>query len=173
MPSLESLEGKTFGNWEVIKKLPNYPSSCHSTMYLCKCVCGKERARFRTNLISGKNKGCGCIPWNIKTRPYEAIYNVFLRNAAKDNRFIDLTFEQFLKFTEISECHYCGLEITWAKSSTNKNGNNYNLDRKDNTVGYTFSNCVVCCARCNRAKSNHFTYEEWVEIGKVIKSWTQ
>ena len=171
MPSLENLEGKTFGNWEVLKRLPNFSTTCHSSAYLCRCVCGKERKRFQTNLIWGSNKGCGCVPWNIKTKPYEAIYNVFLRNAGKGNRPVDLSFKKFLEFTKVLECHYCGASITWAKSSTNKNGNNYNLDRKDNSLGYSKTNCVVCCARCNRAKSNHFTYKEWVEIGKVIRSW--
>ena len=45
----------------------------------------------------------------------------------------------------------------------------YNLDRKDSIKGYTKENCVVCCKRCNRAKSNLFSYEEWLEIGKFIQ----
>lgn len=28
---------------------------------------------------------------------------------------------------------------------------------------------VACCARCNRSKSNTFSFEEWVEVGKAIK----
>lgn len=171
MPSLENLEGKTFGNWVVLKKLPNFPSTCHSTTYLCVCVCGKERVRFRTNLVAGKNKGCGCIPWNIKTRPYEALYNVFIRNAGRDSRTVEIGYEDFLEFTKATTCEYCGAGIVWAEYSTGKNGCSYNLDRKDNSLGYSKENCVVCCARCNRAKSNHFTYEEWVEIGALIKSW--
>jgi hypothetical protein len=27
------------------------------------------------------------------------------------------------------------------------------------------------CPRCNWAKYNHFTYDEWVQIRKVIRSW--
>jgi hypothetical protein len=45
----------------------------------------------------------------------------------------------------------------------------YNLDRKDATKGYFRDNCVACCARCNRSKSNTFSFEEWVEVGKAIK----
>lgn len=55
----------------------------------------------------------------------------------------------------------------------NNKGCAYYLDRKDSFEGYSVENCVVCCSRCNQAKSNFFTYEQWVEIGKVIKSFAQ
>jgi hypothetical protein len=50
-----------------------------------------------------------------------------------------------------------------------KGARGYNLDRKDSSVGYVISNLVVCCKRCNLSKADRFTYEEWVEIGKVIR----
>lgn len=50
-----------------------------------------------------------------------------------------------------------------------KNGGAYYLDRKNNDRGYEKGNLVVCCTRCNRGKSDQFSYEEWVEIGKTIR----
>ena len=35
----------------------------------------------------------------------------------------------------------------------------YNLDRKDNSIGYSKNNCVVCCSTCNYIKGDKFTYE--------------
>jgi hypothetical protein len=169
--NFKDLTGKVFGNWTILKRVDYSPRTHHSTVYLCKCVCGKERERFRTNIIAGKNSGCGCVPWNILTRPYEALYRVFLREATRSGRLENFSYEDFLIFTRIEKCHYCGEHILWTKTSTGKNGNGYHLDRKDNSLGYSKENCVVCCPRCNRAKSNHFTYEEWVEIGALIKSW--
>lgn len=69
-----------------------------------------------------------------------------------------MSFEDFVQMTQTTECHYCAENILWEPH----NNGAYNLDRKDNTVGYTKENVVVCCGRCNRGKGFHFTYEEWV-----------
>jgi 5-methylcytosine-specific restriction endonuclease McrA len=45
------------------------------------------------------------------------------------------------------------------------------LDRKDSSKPYEMENIVVCCVRCNKAKNTHFTYEEWKELGTVIRKW--
>lgn len=169
--NFKDLTGKTFGKWKVIKRILLKENHTHSTLYLCRCVCGTMRKRWRTNLVQGKNCGCGCMPWNVLTKPYEALYRVFYREAVRSNRLDALSYKDFLAFTAFTECHYCGEVLKWAKHSTGKNGNRYNLDRKDNSLGYFKENCVVCCARCNRAKSNHFAYEEWVQIGALIRSW--
>ncbi|MFC4699349.1 hypothetical protein ACFO4O_04145 [Glaciecola siphonariae] len=44
--------GKRFNNWTIIKLTENYKA-------LCRCVCGKEKEVFRTDL--GKTIGCGCM----------------------------------------------------------------------------------------------------------------
>ena len=36
---------------------------------------------------------------------------------------------------------------------------------------YSLANCVPCCGRCNWVKSDHFTKDEMVELGKVIKTF--
>jgi hypothetical protein len=47
--------------------------------------------------------------------------------------------------------------MEWAK---HKENSRYQLDRKDNDLGYTPENVVACCTRCNYAKRDHFTYDE-------------
>lgn len=171
MPSELNITGQVFGNWTVLSKAQKATVHSHSTAWKCQCICGRTKVRLRTNLIAGKNRGCGCTPWNVITKPFESLYRVFLKAAKKKNHKVEISYQDFLAFVEIKLCHYCGAQVTWAEYSTNRLGNNYNLDRKDNNLGYTKDNCVVCCSRCNRAKSNHFTYEEWVQIGKLIRSW--
>jgi hypothetical protein len=130
----------------------------------CGCSCGRETPAGH-EYIHGHNK---------RKRPFEAVYNSFIHTSERDGKPNTLTYEEFVAFANIPECHYCGAEIVWRMYTyfRGKHQLRYNLDRKDNAVGYTKENCVVCCKRCNQAKLNHFTYDEWVKIGNVIKEFT-
>src|SRR5208337_2489516 len=44
--------------------------------------------------------------WSL--RPFEALYKGVVRSAAKRNIRLILTYEEFLCFTNIKACHYCG-----------------------------------------------------------------
>ncbi len=77
-------------------------------------------------------------------------------------------------------CHYCGIEEEdviplWRRFyGQDKRGKRLELDRKDNEKDYHTQNCVLACAVCNCAKSNKFTYEEFLKVGVVIKEiWQQ
>lgn len=161
--------GDVYGQWTLISLADR--GDCHHTRWLCRCECGIEQVNILSNMVSGKSKNLGCkvccrLP--RRARPFETIYKMVL-NAAKVRTYIKLSYDEFLEFTKIPICHYCNEEVQWKPYGGQSSG--YKLDRKDNSLGYSKENCVVCCARCNRAKSNHFTYEEWVKIGKLIRSW--
>ena len=49
-----------------------------------------------------------------------------------------------------------------------RRGINLEVDRKNNGEQYSPSNCVLACYPCNNAKSDVFSYEEFLEIGQVI-----
>jgi hypothetical protein len=51
-----SLVGQTFGKWTVIERL-GYRG--RATVYLCRCVCGREKPVPRGNLLRGRSKSCG------------------------------------------------------------------------------------------------------------------
>jgi len=111
-----------------------------------------------------------------RKRPYESLYNTFIQKAGKNGHTVTITYDQFLLLTDIKECHYCGAGVIWLEYQTRTPGKKYrgqayNLDRKDSAEPYTFENVAVCCARCNLAKNNLFTYEEWKQIGGLIRSW--
>lgn len=143
------------------------------TYWKCLCDCGNTTVTFTGNLPRGMTTSCGCskrlIGEIFKKRPYESIYGILVREA-KEGLVHTLSFEQFLEFTNISECHYCGSPIKWTKHNVGYNGGRYNLDRKNNNLGYSPDNCVVCCVRCNRAKSNAFTYEQWCVVGQAMRA---
>jgi len=76
-------------------------------------------------------------------------------------------------------CHYCGISESdfikiWGGFYGDKRGKVLEVDRKDNNQGYNIQNCVLSCAICNNAKSDKFTYEEFLKVGKAIKGvWQQ
>jgi len=91
-----------------------------------------------------------------KLRPFEYLYNKLLFTKHE----VELTYKQFLEFTEIETCHYCGSRLKWVPFNSH-NSQAVNLDRKNSKLAYSESNCVVCCKRCNYGKNRLFTYEEW------------
>lgn len=54
----DDLSGRRFGMLTVIQHDKNYRGK--STKWICKCDCGKTVSVFRTALIVGRTKSCGC-----------------------------------------------------------------------------------------------------------------
>ena len=161
------LTGSTFGKWTV-KGLHSKPTTdMHHCLWVCVCSCGTHKKITSSNLKRGRGHGCSSCSNGNKKRPFEALFNTLI-GQAKGRADVRLTYEEYLEFTAEDSCHYCGSELVW--EPFNKM-NGHKLDRKDNSIGYTKDNCVVCCPRCNRAKSDHFTYEQFLQIGALIRSW--
>jgi hypothetical protein len=125
----------------------------------------------RKDKAQGFNKD-NCY-WKVKSAiaPFEALYNKArtLNDPSNHKKWarkiaFDLSYGDFLEFTEIKSCHYCGEPIVWV----DKWSAPYNLDRVDNNVAYTKVNCVVCCSDCNKTKGARFSYDEMVLLGQVI-----
>jgi len=77
------------------------------------------------------------------------------------------------------KCHYCEIEEEdfiqiWGKIYGGEKRGKLEVDRKDNEKGYNEENSVLSCPICNNAKSDKFTYEEFLKVGHVIKQiWQQ
>jgi hypothetical protein len=107
--------------------------------------------------------------YDKKYRPFESLYEYLKGEASRWDISCVLTFEDFVAFTEIKECTYCGGPIKWYERRSARNGScGYNLDRKDNQQGYTKENSVVCCPECNRVKSDRYTFEEMKVLGATL-----
>lgn len=151
-----------------IEKRKRTDSNSYRTHYIFKCI--KEDCNNEVSIRSGylnESTGMCYIHRSIlrRIRPFEKLYNT-LKLKANNGIQVDLTYEEYLRFTKIPNCHYCYDLINWTEYSK---GYNYNIDRKDSYKGYSLDNCVVCCGICNFTKSNRFTYNEFVKIGNVIK----
>jgi hypothetical protein len=130
--------------------------------YLCRCD---------SNLNRGQSKSCGCSNSEARrTKPFWALFGKLKSQAQKMKHAMGLTFEQFLEFTKEKQCHYCKDSLIWkefAKWKTNLGG--YNLDRKDNSKGYSKENCVPCCGDCNKTRGDRYTYEKFMVLAPVLQ----
>lgn len=81
------------------------------------------------------------------------------------------------KYDKVPECHYCGIpeplieKIYWntRKTKRPKTRTRLELERKEPNGNYNRTNVILACMACNNAKSDIFTYDEFICIGKEIK----
>lgn len=110
----------------------------------------------------GNPKGCS---------GFKELIDTYKRNAAKHKREFGLSDDCFRNLTSKC-CHYCGQEpknIKSTKARSKWGDYVYNgIDRIDNQLGYTETNCVACCMICNRAKNN-MSYDEFMNYLNRIK----
>jgi 5-methylcytosine-specific restriction endonuclease McrA len=86
--------------------------------------------------------------------------------------------ELFRKLIDSGSCAYCGITIPIVTELANRQklfkknyrGWTLEIDRKDSNLEYTPDNCIMACYWCNNAKTDEFTHEEFMKIGKVIFS---
>lgn len=160
------LTGKIFGKLKVLKYVGKTEN--RKSIWLCQCTCGNKKNIKAYNLRCGDSKSCGC---NHYLRIYEALYNLFKSKAVRAGHKVHLSYKDFCAFTKVGFCAYCGKEISWCKRNPRGKNQRTNLDRKDNSQGYSKENCVVCCKECNLIKGARFTYKQMKQIGALIKSW--
>jgi hypothetical protein len=156
------LTGRQYFDWTVLKRVENRDGAA---VYLCQCVCGGQYKVKGSMLRYGKSKRCMCC--RSRKRPFEALYNKFKLSA---RHAVEISYEEFVEFAKETRCHYCWFPITFAAHAIAENGQAYHMDRKDNAAAYYKDNIVVCCKRCNRGRSNHFTYEEWWAMTSIFRS---
>jgi len=168
------LRGHRYGRLMVMKSLGK--DKYNHYRWECLCDCGKKINLDTSTLRTGHTKSCGCLRkeyWRDRKRklPYFHLYTHVLQQCKRKKIFCNITFDNFLVFTNITKCHYCNHEITWSEYSSDNNikfSSGYQLDRKNNSNGYTTENCVACCSLCNSTKSNKFNYSEMCLLGKSI-----
>ena len=121
MGSFKDKIGQKFGRLRVL-----HLYSLSPTMWWCVCSpeqqgCGKEKPVRNTTLVSGGAQSCGCLQRErakensirSRKRPYESLFNFIGRNAKERGHEFILSYEEFLEFVGIAECHYCGTAVQW------------------------------------------------------------
>ena len=166
------VSGKRFGRWLVMDRIPiDARGSDPNQVWRCRCECGTEKHLSMTEL---RRRG-GCFYCAKKgpaptLRPYEAVYKLakhVITNRVSRTRQHDFTisYEEFVAICETGKCHYCHTPLAWAKSTKHGKANYaYRMDRKNNSLGYVSGNVVGCCTRCNYAKGDRYSYEQWLAM---------
>lgn len=168
--------GAKFGRWTIIEVFRERGNLSKSRVK-CRCECGHERVHECATLTGGGSKSCGCLQRELikasaSKKPFESLYNRLKSCAKVRNIPVTMTYEDFVVLCEIPTCHYCGAELH-RKTVAYGAGHSYKLDRKDNTKEYSVENCVASCSRCNYGKGRFSSYEEWVEVGKVLRDFRE
>lgn len=169
-----SIEGCYFGDLLVIG-FEGY-SIGDVPMFRCKCSCGNIITVSRKRLIGKKIRHCGCKTSELRSMASRhdsgvslrnRVIDYYKRNAIKKGRELSLSTNDFISLFQ-GECYYCGEPPSHTIVKEGSYGSfTYNgIDRLDNSLGYTISNCVSCCQVCNQLKK---VYNRDDFIKKILK----
>ena len=166
-----NLEGRTFGDLQVVKKASSVGTKIR---YVCQCSCGRETIVQGSNLTTGHTRSCGHVRGQLRGEqlrlPHgDAIRNRILSTYKDHARQRSIPFElpkEDFNLLIKSNCFYCGSPPSTARTARRSgavllyNG----IDRVDNNQGYSKENCVPCCSTCNRAKGTLTTedFRAWI-----------
>jgi len=138
----------------------------------------KEKCRKKRKEYFEKNKK----KYNEYRRKYRYNNPVGIYSVIKDglnkkgyprNNLLNISKEEFVKWYNQEEkiCYYCKRtlkEIKEENDRMNEKINRLTIDRANNKRGYEKGNMVLACMRCNAIKSDYFTRDEMLLIGKII-----
>jgi hypothetical protein len=114
----------------------------------------------------------------IRKKQFKSLIELF-RTDYIENDFAHLfPLTDFEKLLAVEQCAYCQITIEEINRlgdagqlrKKNYRGWTLEIDRRDSNLEYKPDNCVMACYWCNNAKTDEFTYEEFVHIGNEIKA---
>lgn len=167
------LIGQRFGKLTVVGDAGKDNKHSHS-LWNCVCDCGESLVVMGKSLKGEATTSCGCNHSFYSRSKYKdkefSIRHYLYRKTANKAVFrkleFSLSFEDFI-YLVLQPCFYCREVETNSYSHRCFNFSfKYNgLDRVDNRLGYTKSNVVPCCIKCNKAKLEMTTqeFQDWIK----------
>lgn len=174
-PKFIDLSGKRFGKLTVLEYVKTKEKLQFVWKWKCRCDCGnftftrtKEFTKSKPvqSCVSCGYKRTGntnILPDNRSLR--NRVYRVYKRGAQNRGYNFDLTFEEVMKLIQM-DCHYCGSKPQEMEGEKNQSKTSIpflrnGIDRKDNKLGYTNTNVIPCCKRCNLMKLD-INYQDFI-----------
>lgn len=172
MASLVDKTGRRFGLLTVINLHSKEPINGSVVVkWNCVCDCGTELVVRYSGLCGGHTRSCGCLKQCTRKGVLRNAFGAYQRNAKKRGYAFELTLEEFLEVVS-RQCLYCGTppQNTARHWLGRRTVFKYSgLDRVDNNLGYSLTNCVPCCIQCNQAKST-YTTKDFIDHCKLVAS---
>jgi hypothetical protein len=165
MSHFVDLSGQTFHRLLVLESRGEYNRGKQKdTLWRCRCSCGKSALVSGNALKTGHTRSCGCLLWEWRRKKKgiqkpgqcaRAIYSSYRYGARKRGLEFILTFDDVIALLQ-QNCFYCDAKPSNKQVSVAGEVLLYSgIDRVQNSVGYTPSNCVACCDWCNTAKMDY------------------
>lgn len=133
-----------------------YCRDCRKKRYLedKDVILKKNRARYYKDHELSKQRN------KIRSRKPNARFTMLKRGAKLRGLSVELSFKDYLEIIKDGTCHYCSAALPEFGGG---------VDRKDSDFGYAPNNSVPCCSECNSVKSDYLSYNEMVEVAKLLK----
>lgn len=112
---------------------------------------------------------------NIHTDLFKSLETLYIEKFS-----LKFPESDFVKLIETTYCHYCQITLDEIETLGEKKklykkslrGWTLEIDRLNSNFEYSPENCVMSCYWCNNAKTDEFTENEFLQIGKEIsKIW--
>jgi hypothetical protein len=156
---VKDIIGKTFYKLTAIKLISTRFNFTNKTTHEFLCDCGNKKILDTNQVKIGNIKSCGCLQKEKRKSPNARINRIILsyKSAAfRRNIKWELSKEEVLNIIFLN-CYYCDSKPN-NECRDKKDPSlllKYNgIDRVDSELGYIKNNCVPCCFKCNRGKSN-------------------
>ena len=177
--SAKTLIGMRFGSLTVMEEIGRKSNGVRR--WACVCDCGREFLTSTSRLR--EHSHCGCKNRTKKEPGYRrslierfggvkgallSVVREYKRGAKLRGLQFDFTEKQVLELLS-APCIYCGVEPSRIRKTGSSEMRWNGIDRVDNSLGYTTSNCVPSCAQCNRAKGNTGARDFLDWIGRVAR----
>lgn len=162
---MKKINGLILKFGEPLERIKTGVGSKVSYVYKYHCILCKENIVY----LRFSYETCVCKKCSDKSktkRPFERAYNHLVYSSGVRLIPIDLTYEQYVVIRGSDKCHYCNDKMLVLPYKDTGSW----LDRKDNNVGYTLSNVVVCCTECNKTKNAYLSYDEMILVCNYRKS---
>lgn len=169
--------GDKIGYWTVLENSSIHTRSGKGKLF-CRCICGTEKTVWKSHLLNGSSKSCGCkgpkranhYKWTGCGDLDGNHWNQIVRNAtgkkARGSIALDITIQDawHLFQSQGRRCALSGLPIILGKQRT------ASLDRINSHLGYTLDNVQWVHKDINKMK-NTFPQDYFVEMCMMIANF--
>lgn len=170
MAKVKDIIGKKFNKLLAVRLISTRAGFSQKTKHEFLCDCGNRKVLETNSVKLGKTKSCGCLKKEKRLTGESRINEIISSyKAAAKKRKINWDLEKNdVKNIIFLNCYYCKAV---PNNECRDEGNpvciiKYNgIDRINSDYGYSKENCVPCCFKCNRAKSDMKQNEfyEWIK----------